>query len=376
MRRFGKPFAVFNEVTLSSSALLNNFDFFSSLIPKGYVIPVLKSNAYGHGITEVATILKQRNMPYVAVDGFYESIAIHKVSNQPVLVMGAIKPENFHGMRFKGLAFAVHDPITVKALAETGRKVKIHIEIDTGMTRHGVSVMDLPYFLDLLSRYPKIVVEGVMSHLADADNPNNDSYTIKQSKIFDDAVNLILKAGFKPRYIHIAQSAGSTKVISKYANTLRVGLAIYGLNPLNELDKAHKQLDSLVPVLSLTSTITKVIFIKKGTSVSYGRTFTANRNMRIGVLPLGYYEGIPRVLSNIGSVQYGNRYLPITGRVCMNHTMIDLGDADIGAGDQVTIFSNDIKSENTIDKICSRYDLFNYSLLVGITQNIRRRIVD
>ena len=376
LKRLEKPFTTFNEITVSCSALLHNFDFFSSLLPSDYVIPVLKSNAYGHGIAEVATILKQRKFPYIAVDGYYESLAIHDVSKQAVLVMGAIKPDNFQNMQFKGVTFVVQDIESVEALAKTGRKVKVHIELETGMTRHGVAVKDLPDFLKLLSLYPKLELEGVMTHLADADNHNDDSYNQRQTGAFDNAVSLILEANFKPKYIHIAQSAGSTKVTSKYANALRIGIALFGVSPLERRDAAHKQLSDLEPVLGLTSTITKVLAIERGTSVSYGRTFTADKDTKIGVLPLGYYEGLPRALSNIGTVQYKDSYLPIAGRICMNHTMIDLGNSRLKVGDKVVIISDNVKSKNTVDSICSAHDLFNYGLLVGLNQNIRRRIVD
>lgn len=375
LQRFEKPFATFNEITVSRSALLHNFDFFSSLLPGGYVIPVLKSNAYGHGIAEIATILKQRKFPYIAVDGYYESLAIHNVSKQPVLVMGAIKSDNFQKMNFRGLAFVVQDANTVKALAKTGRRAKVHIELETGMTRHGVTAKDLPAFLELLARYPKLAVEGVMTHLADADNPADDSYNKKQTQAFDSAISRILEAGFKPKYIHIAQSAGSTKVSSKFANTLRIGLALYGINPLEQSDDACGQLQALKPVLSLTSTITKVSTVESGTSVSYGRTYTTSSTTKIGVLPLGYYEGLPKALSNVGTVQYGDTYLPIAGRVCMNHTMVGLGGSGASAGDKIIIISSDKNSNNTVDNICQSHDLFSYGLLVGLNQNIRRRIV-
>jgi alanine racemase len=375
LQRLEKPFAAFNEITVSRSAVLSNFDFFASLTASGHVIPVLKANAYGHGITEIATILKARNFPYIAVDGFYESLAIHEVSRQPVLVMGAIKPANFKRMSFRGIAFAVSDSATVVALGATKRKVTVHIELETGMTRHGVSAKDLPKFLELAAKFPNLQVEGVMTHLADADNATDATYNELQTKRFDDAVDNILAAGFKPKYFHIAQSAGSTKIVSKYANALRVGIAFYGVNPLKPSDQSYALIDALKPVLTLTTSITRVQEIEPGTTVSYSRTFTAKEPARIGVLPLGYYEGVPRALSNVGLVQHGDQYLQIAGKVCMNHVMIDLRDSNATIGDIVTIISSDKASKLTVNAICKQHDLFSYGVLVGLNQNIRRRIV-
>lgn len=376
LKALEKPFETFNAITISRSAILHNFDYFQSLCSGGSVIPVLKSNAYGHGIIEIATILKSRDAPYVAVDGFYESLAVHSVSKQRVLVMGSIRPENFAQMDFKRLAIVVHDDATVEALGRLRKKIKVHIELETGMGRHGISTKELPMFLTKLAEYPLLKIEGVMTHLADADNPQDNMYNDKQVEQFDTAVEHILKVGYQPKYIHIAQSAGSTKVTSKHANTLRVGIALYGINPLAPQDKDFTKLNLLRPALQLTSTITKLVELDADDTVSYGRTYTADKPTTIGVLPLGYYEGIPRALSNVGAVQYGKKYLPITGRVCMNHTMIDVSGSKAQIGDEVVVYSSDRKSVVAIDTVCRDRSLFNYGLLVGLNQNIRRKIVE
>ena len=376
LKKFEKPFTTFNNIMISRSAILCNFDYFQGIYPKGYVIPVLKSNAYGHGLIEVSTILKSRKFPYVAVDGFYESLAIHKVSKQPVLVMGAIHPDNFSKMDFKRLAVVVHDEAAVIALGNLKKNIKVHIELETGMNRHGISAKMLPSIVSLLTKYPSLEVEGVMTHLADADNPKSNKFNERQTKLFDEEVERVLQAGFKPKYIHIAQSAGSTKVISRYANAMRIGIALYGINPLSKQDGKYKKLDNNRPALTLTSTITKIVNLEAGDTVSYGRTFITDKPTRIGVMPLGYYEGLPRAVSNVGLVAYCNKYLPIVGRVCMNHTMVRLDDTEINVGDEVTIISPDKHSKVSVNNICDEHKLFNYGLLVGLNQNVRRRIID
>lgn len=214
-----------------------------------------------------------------------------------------------------------------------------------------------------------------MTHLADADNEIDDSYTNNQVQLFDNLVKSVLDQGFSPKYIHIAQTAGSTKARSNYANSLRIGIGLYGISPLIPTDKHSRDLGGLLPILELKSTIIKVIDLKKGDMVSYNGIFTAPRPMRIGVLPLGYYEGIPRELSNKGIVTSGNSILPIVGRVCMNHTMIDLCSTNLKVGDKVTIISNDPSKPNSIEQICKSSGLFNYSLMTGISSSVRRVIV-
>jgi alanine racemase len=377
IRRLEKPFKTYNEIQINSQALLSNFDLLQSLIPAGNVFPVLKSNAYGHGIHEVATILKQRKFPYIAVDGFYERLEIGKVSKQSVLVMGSIHPENFKSMSFKRTAFLVHDEATIKALGNTKRSVAIHLELETGMTRHGVVTNELEQCLKVIKKYPNLHLEGVMSHLADADNPNDDEYTKQQTELFDQSVGHILQAGFKPIYFHIAQSAGSSKVASRYANTIRPGIALYGISPLEPNDKSYKIFKNLKPVLNLRSVITKVLTVSKGTTVSYNRTYSAKEDTKIGVLPMGYYEGVKRIFSNTGLVEYGGAYLPIAGRVNMNHTMVDLKASGCQAGEAVTIISDNPSSKVSIENICKRHDTLNaWEILALLSPNIRRTVIN
>lgn len=376
LKRFEKEMVVYNTISVSRSALLHNFDFYARLSPGGMVIPVLKANAYGHGLEQVAEILQERHFPYIAVDGYFEGLRIHEASKQPVLVMGAIDPRNFASINPKNFAFVLHDKTTLKAMMATGKKYKVHLEIETGMGRHGIRPDELASFLTLIKGAKKLHVEGVMTHLADADNPRSKKHVELQTARFDKAVEQVREAGFSPKYLHIAQSAGSVKVRSRYANTLRVGIGLYGITPLEKSDKSAARLDALKPVLTLASTIAKVLEVDAGESVGYGCTFVAPRKSRIGVLPLGYYEGLPRALSNMGKVKWHGQYLPIVGRVCMNHTMIDLTDSKATAGDRVVVISTNKRDMVNVNAICEESGLFSYTFLVGLNQNIRRSIVE
>lgn len=376
LKYFEKKFVAYNNIYISKQAILHNFDHLSTLSDKKHIIPVLKSNAYGHGMEEISTILKARSFPYLAIDGYFEGLRIHDITSQPVLVMGAINPKNFKNMKFRGFAFVVHDEKTVTALGETGKKVPLHIELETGMGRHGVRLDELSNFLKHIKQYPNLYLEGVMTHLADADNPQNSQHVTAQTNKFDAGVKMTLEAGFKPLYIHIAQSAGSIKAKSKYANTLRVGLALYGITPLEITDPFAAAFENLEPALTLTTTIGKELRVTSGDSISYGCTFVAKRDSRIGILPFGYYEGLPRSLSSNGHVQYKSEDVPIVGRVCMNHTMVDITDSEATYGDVVTIISPKKDDGASISNICLKHKLFNYSFLVGLNQTIRRTIVE
>jgi alanine racemase len=374
IRKFEKDFATHNRIEVSKSALLHNLDLFAELSGK-QVIPVLKGNAYGHGIEQVATALKGRKFPYIAVDGYFEALRIRKVSRQPVLIMGAIKPENFSRLRYDNFAFVVQDEPTIRALGATGKKIAVHLECNTGMNRYGVAQADLQTLTKIVLEYPNLTLEGVMSHLADSDGTNEATVT-NAVEAFDGCVEIIKNAGATPTILHVAQTAGSLRARSKYANTMRLGIGLYGINPFPPTHPLHSKLADLKPALEFVTTVTKTIDLKKGQSVSYNYTFTAPKDMRIGVLPVGYYEGVPRAFSNTGIVSRGDSYLPVVGRVCMNHTIISLEDSDLALGDEVAVFSASAQNKNSVDNAAKNHELFNYNLLTALSPDVRRMLTE
>ncbi len=374
LRSFERPYETLNLIEVSRSALLHNYDLYAQHTGL-QVIPVLKANAYGHGIDLVARALKSRKLPYIAVDGYFEALRIREVSSQPVLVMGAIQPSNLQYVELKNFTYVVQNLASIEALGRRGAPVKIHLEINSGMNRYGIEPDQIPEFINHIKQYPKIKFEGVMSHLADADGL--DPHTINAAvDIFDQAVDIILASGLKPTIFHVAQSAGSLKARSRHATAIRLGLALYGINPLDPADPHYQTLASLKPALRLTSTIAQTHDLKAGDKVSYNYTFTAPHAMRIGVLPLGYYEGIPRALSNSGHVTINGQTVPIIGRICMNHTIISLENSTGQIGDKVLMLSDDPAAINSVASIAYRHDLFSYSHLTSLSPDLRRVLVD
>jgi alanine racemase len=374
LRKFEKDFAAHNRLEVSKSALIHNADLFKKLTGKA-VIPVLKGNAYGHGTLQVATALKNGGFAYIAVDGYFEALRIRKVSRQPVLIMGAIKPENFAKLTYDHFAFVVQDEATVVALGKTGKKIAVHLECNTGMNRYGAGVADVQALTRLILQFPNLTLEGVMSHLADSDGTDPETVN-KAVELFDQCVETVRKSGASPTIIHVAQTAGSLRVASRYANTIRLGIGLYGINPFPPGHPDFSKLSGLKPALQFISTITKTIDLKKGESVSYNYTFTAPKAMRIGVLPVGYYEGVPRALSNAGCVKYKTDFPVIVGRVCMNHTMVNLSETPSAtSGDEVVVFSADQNDSNSVDVIARAHRLFNYNLLTALSPDVRRILV-
>lgn len=373
IHQFEKDFDTHNRIEVSRSALSHNYKLFGRLSGK-QIIPVLKGNAYGHGIEQVATALKDHAMPYIAVDGYFEALRIRKVSRQPVLIMGAIKTDNLARLTYDNFAFVVQDAETINALGATKKKLKVHLECNTGMNRYGAKPAELTTLTELILSHPNLKLEGVMSHLADSDG--TDPTTVAEAvQLYDDCVEMVLSTGALPTMFHIAQTAGSLKARSKYANMIRLGIGLYGINPFASTHPLHGSLSDLQPALRFVSTITKIIPLQKGDEVSYNYTFTAPRDMTIAVIPAGYYEGVNRALSNVGTVSIANTYLPIVGRVCMNHTMIELPNKQIKKGQEVIVYSADPIAKNSIDQVAQKHDLFNYNLLATLSSDVRRVLV-
>ncbi|MDR2336639.1 MAG: alanine racemase [Candidatus Nomurabacteria bacterium] len=357
-------FVPYNIVRISALNLLNNVKIFEDLT-KLEVMPVLKANAYGHGIREIAQILNQAKMvKMVVVDGYFEANKLRMITEKKILVMN---PTTLHNMRLtnhRKMSFVVADLDDLETLAKTRFRVKIHLKINTGMNRLGFLEKEMPKVLKILLAAPHLKLEGVMTHLYDAAALDNAS-SIQQLEIFDRVVEKVLAAGFNPSIIHVAATAGSVKVKSKFATAVRIGIGIYGINPLSLSDTQFDKLKDLKPVLSLVSTIMRTVDLKKGDKVGYEGTFVAKQPMRIGVIPMGYYEAIPRALSN---------RLGFVGRICMNMAMIDISKTNFKKGDEITIFSDKNDDENSITSIWRKFGLYPHEVLVDISETIRREI--
>lgn len=233
----------------------------------------------------------------------------------------------------------------------------------------------IPKFLSTLREYPNLMLEGVCTHLSDADNPD-DVYTSEQTRKFQQTIEEIRSEGFELRYIHAANSAGGAKELSDTFNTMRLGIGLYGITPLDPSDPSSNKLSGLCPVLRFESTLVLKKKLRKGDRVSYNGTFTAPEDMTVGVIPVGYYEGISRTL---GGGKFGytwkNVYFPILGRVCMNMTVVDLGASPIEVGEKVTIISDDINDPNSLYAMARAAGTILYECLTGLAESMRRVIV-
>lgn len=364
-----------NKISISRSVLLENHQKIQALHQEAQVCPVLKSNAYGHGLKQVASIFDEIGSPFLIVDSLFEAYELYKLKiKTPILIMGYTDPENF---KIKKLPFeiVVFDLQLARILNQYQKKCRIHLFIDTGMNREGVKIEDFSQFLSAILKLKNLQVVGLCSHFADADNPSSLKFTDQQIEVYKKALEIMKQFGINPKWKHASASGGAFKIKDKTFNMLRVGLAHYGINPLTEKD-ADKQKIALKPALEFSSTLIQIKTLTKGDFVGYNCTFKAKKNMVMGLLPAGYYDGVDRRLSNIGCVKIRSGFFPIIGRVSMNMTAIDISKLkNPKIGEKVIIYSADVVDKNSIVKNAELVKTIPYEFLIHLAESVKRIVV-
>lgn len=375
MGLLGKKYHHLNKILINKAALLHNHEVLQSFHPEAKVVPVLKSNAYGHGLKVVAPIFDSMHPNFLVVDSLFEAYELAKLRiKSKVLILGYTHPANFS---VKQLPFhiTVFDLEAARYLNKYQRRCKVHIFVDTGMCREGIPLHELRNFTQEIKKMDNIEVVGLASHFADADNPIDNSFTLKQLANYKIGLQILKEESINPQYRHISASGGAWKIVDSTFNLIRVGLASYGINPLEASDPFYKQL-KLIPALRLTSMLVQIKALSKGDKIGYNGTYIAEKNIRVGLLPLGYYEGVDRRLSNKGSVLVNGTACPILGRVSMNMTTIDVSKVkNPKVGDEVIVYSENPSSCNSFGNAAKAAGTIPYELLVHLAESVRREII-
>ncbi len=366
-----KTYRNLNTLHVFKAALQHNLNLYKNLCLEQAICPVLKSNAYGHGLVLVAKALESEKTPFFIVDSLYEAYELKKAGiKTPVLIVGASHPDNLKGRKFP-FHFAAFNEENVKLFAKM--KVPVHIKVDTGFNRMGFSLDQLKSSLPSFKKWG-LKMEGIYTHFADADNAENERKDEEQMTVFKKAIRMVQEAGFFPKWIHAANSAGAVKEQDLPLNLTRLGFALYGISPLESGDPFSEKLEKLQPALELESTLVNIREIEEGEEVGYNCTFTAPKVMKIGVVPLGYYEALPRSLSNKGFMEVNGKMCPIIGRVCMNMTIIDLTGVQADLYDPVIVYSRDPSKKNSIANLAKLAGISPYEMLTRISASVARRI--
>ncbi|MGE5425969.1 MAG: alanine racemase [Bacillota bacterium] len=378
IRQALKPkYPTLNRIEVSSEALKSNLSYLQSFQPGAEIIPVLKSNAYGHGLKEVCRILRHSSVKMVAVDSFPEAQTACRYFNGKVLVLGEMPLAAYRHLNWKRTEICIYNSATLAALAATGKKAKIHLFVNTGMNREGIK--DLPSFWKANTAVlGKMEISGLCSHLADAEG--DGSLNSRQLSRFFQDLDFLHQQGVNPHYVHLGNSAGIFSIHDPRLTAFRPGLAIYGYNPFSPGNPYYEAGSRLRPALRLLSTIVSVQELMPGEIVSYNGAYEADKATKVVVIPFGYYEGLDRRLSNLADFQLykGTQVfsLKLAGKVCMNLCCLDAGrEAPVAVGDEVVLISDRRSDFNSLENLSTLQGSIPYEALVKLQANIRRRII-
>lgn len=355
--------------------------------PDARLMGVVKANGYGHGAVEIARCALKNGAERIGVARIDEGIQLREAGiKAPILIFGYTLPERTPELLEFDLMPTVYSAAFARALSRTavalGKKIKFHLKVDTGMGRLGLLSQNFK------SQHPAkrintaavdetvaiaglngIELEGLFTHFATADSADK-RYAENQLDLFLSFISQLRKAGLNPAVRHAANSAALIDMPRSHLDMVRTGIAIYGLYPSDEVDKRRV---SLRPAMALR---TRVIHLKKvpaGFNISYGITYKTPKPTTIATVPVGYADGLNRLLSSRGQMLLHGKRVPIVGRICMDLTMLDVGRINnVQVGDEVVIFGRQENESITVDEIASSLGTINYEIVCAITARVPR----
>lgn len=347
---------------------LDNFEYNlnqikNKLKPETKIMPVIKANAYGTYINKRLDILNKFDIVAVAIVD--EGEDLRKLGyEKEIFVLNQPDINEIEKITKNNLTIGLSSMEFLKEVKKQNKDLRVHIEIETGMGRTGVTLEKIEEFIEEIKNTKNIKVEGIYTHLSSADN--DEEYTKKQLKIFSEAVEKITKKINTIKYIHSSASNGIVNYPEGQYNLVRAGMILYGY----ESGEGIKEKIELKPVAKLKSKITYLKEVEKGTSISYGRRFITKKKSKIATIPIGYADGLRRCLSNKGEVLINGKKAPIIGSVCMDSFMADVTDLpEVKLGDTVYIWDNE---KITLDEIAKKCDTINYEIISTISDRVPR----
>ena len=362
-------------VEISKSAILHNLGQYQRIVGKSVeVMPIVKSNAYGHGMIAVAKLVSPK-VNWLGTVSLGEALKLRKNKiKKRIFVLSYGQPELLEKGIAQNIELPIYDLKFAKKVSQIAKKLKktakVHIKIDTGTSRVGVLAREAVDFIKKVDQLSDLKIAGVWSHFAASEE--NQNYTKRQLESFNQVLAQLTKEGIKIPHVHFACSAAALVEPKAHFNLIRLGLSLYGLWPSEQAKKiALKQYPwlNLKPALTWKTKIIQVKVIPAGTKVGYGCTYTAKNKTKLAVLPVGYWEGYDRHLSNIGEVMVKGKRCQVLGRVCMNLTMVDVSKVkNVKAGDEAILLGEKVPAEELAEKIGT----INYEVITRINPELKR----
>lgn len=360
-------------VKIDLDALEYNYNNVRKKLPENVkLLGVIKADAYGHGAFEVAKFLEKK-CDFFGVACVEEALELINANiKTPILILGRVFSSDYEVIVKNNIRIPIFSLEDAKALSDEATKqnknIPYHFCVDTGMSRIGFQVDDESIEIcQEIAKLPNITPEGIFSHLATADETDLSKAIAQQDKFKSFCVSLEDK-GINIPIKHLNNSAG----IMNFSDTFdmcRMGIVTYGLYPSNEVDKS---LLDIKPVMSWYASISHIKTLEAGREISYGGTYVTTKPTKIATIPVGYADGYPRCLSNIGKVIINGKYANIVGRVCMDQFMVDITDIDCAIDDEVILVGEQGDAKLSMEEVSELANSFNYELPCRIPKRVTR----
>ncbi len=377
-------------VEISEKNLKSNLSQFRNLIgKKRKLMAVVKSNAYGHGLVEIAKVAQESEANWIGVDSIDEALELKKNGLElPILILGYTLKSRLREVVENGFRQVVYNKETIEELGKItnlkipnlkNKKVNVHIKVETGTSRQGVLEKNILSFVKFINKFKNIKIEGISTHYANIEDTTDHSYARGQLKEYNKIIKLLEDSGFEVPIKHTACSAATVLFPETYFDMVRLGISMYGHWSSKETQVSAKERGrklELKPVLSWKTVVAQIKTIKAGTPVSYGITEKVTQDTKIAVLPIGYWDGFDRGLSSVGNVLIGGQKCKVLGRVCMNMIVVDVNHIkDISLEDEVVIIGEQGIEEITAEEMAAKIGTINYEVLTRINPRILRIVV-
>lgn len=361
-------------------ALRHNFEIIKKYANGAKLIAVVKADAYGHSSKDTAPVLEKCGVDGFAVSNIEEALTLRKAGIKKSILILGYTPAGFADILSKNdISQCVYSKEYATALSQEAQNknvtVKIHIKLDTGMSRIGFNCRtdDLPEIGDAVvsAKLDGFKLEGIFTHFAVSDRTpeSEDGFTDEQYRRFKAGTDCLKAAGLHPKICHCCNSAAILQDSEKHFDACRPGIILYGLTPSSDMKFDY----GFIPVMTVKSVVSMVKEINTGDTVNYGRTFKADKKMRIATVTAGYADGYPRALSNKGFVVIHGVRAPIVGRICMDQFSVDVSKIDdVKLGDEVILFGKELPVEELADT-CGT---INYEIICGISPRVKRIILN
>lgn len=367
-------------IEIDAGAIARNLEAFRSVVTPGTsVMAVVKGNAYGHGL-EVVAPLAAKHADWLGVNNLEEALAVRELGiERPVAILGHTELERLDYVIAGDFRQVVYREDVAEGLSrcatDRGVTARVHLKIETGTHRQGIALDTLESFVRCVRALPNLEIEGVYTHFANIEDTLDPAFAQFQMEEFRRALAIVNDAGARPSWIHASATSGALLYPETSFNMIRVGIGAYGLWPSRETQLAARERGrqiSLTPSLTWKTRIAQIKSVQPGEFVGYGLTYQASHPMKVAVLPIGYFDGYDRKLSNCGRVLAGGQAVPVLGRVMMNMVVIDVTHVDVQADDEVVLIGRQGKAEIRVEELAEKIGTIAYEVVSRINPAIPR----